>query len=114
MDEQTLYVEILRNGLTEYTNYEIPYGKVKGNEVDLVQWLRDALQDQRLSMQIHVSDNRPTTEVNWRTQFLNVDSKVYKKEVLDRLRASYVTINMSTRKGPVYREFAEIDIRVKC
>lgn len=111
--EQVLYAEILRNGMTEYENFEIPYGKEEGTEVDIVKWLRVALQDPRLNVQLYTSEKRPTTEVCWRTQFLHVNTKVYKKEVLDRLRSFYLTINVTTRNGPVYREFSEMNIRLK-
>lgn len=107
MTERLLTVEILREGEVHEKEAELYYNK-GGDEikcVNLLQLVRDRLCDQTLNMQVHISDARPTREINWRHVILQLENSTA-KSTLDRLRddAKYVIINTTYRRVPIYRD----------
>lgn len=101
MTERLLTVEILREGEVHEKEAELDYDK--GG--DLLQLVRDRLCDPALNIQVHISDARPTREINWRHVALQLENSM-EKSTLDKLRddAKYVIINTTYRRTPIYRD----------
>lgn len=97
---QILTVDILKNAILTHRAFELDYGRVPGDSVEIVKLVRDALADPLLHVQLYVSPKRPCEEINWRAQTLILDH-VMLKTTLDRLQSSFLTINTTYRQGTV-------------
>jgi len=107
MTERLLTVEILREGELLYKELELDYnaGGDKVKCVNLLQLVRDRLADQAVNMQVHISDKRPTKEINWRHVILQLENAT-EKTTLDKLRdeEKHIIINTTYRSAPIYRD----------
>ena len=104
---RVITVELLRNGELLYRNLELDYGGGGGDteSVNLLQVVRDRLCNQEINMQVHISSERPTREINWRHVILQPENSM-EKSTLDKLRdeEKHIIINTTYRSGPVYRD----------
>lgn len=112
MNPRILTVEVLRNGELLHLALELDYSGGDDKSVNLVQLVRNKLADQALAIQVHISDERPQEEVNWRRIALQLENKML-KTTLDTLRDhnKYILINTTHRYGPPYHD---VDDRCLC